>query len=130
MRWCCLRKFRMHKKTMVIGASENPLRYSNKAINALRLHKHEVVALAKRAGKVKDVPIQTEFPQEKDIHTVTMYIGPKRQPEYYSQIIDLEPVRVIFNPGTENEEFASMLEENGIEAEEACTLVLLSIGNY
>lgn len=120
----------MNKKTLVIGASENPQRYSFKAINALRSHKHDVVALAKRTGQVNDVAIKTEFPLEEEIDTVTLYVGPQRQPEYYSQIIELKPNRVIFNPGTENSEFATLLKDNGIEAEEACTLVLLSIGNY
>ncbi len=120
----------MNKKTLVIGASENPARYSFKAINALRNHKHDVVALAKRAGQVGEVKIQTNFPTEKDIDTVTLYVGALRQPEYYQAIIALNPKRVIFNPGTENAEFAAILKENNIEAEEACTLVLLSIGNY
>ena len=119
----------MGKKTLVIGASENPERYSNKAIRALRKHQHEVLALAKRGGQVDDVTFLTEFPDE-EVHTVTLYVGPQRQPEYYSKILALKPQRVIFNPGTENADFARQLEENGIQAEEACTLVLLSIGNY
>lgn len=118
-----------NKKTLVIGASENPARYANKAIRALRMHNHDVIALAKRAGNVEDVRIQTEFPDE-EIHTVTMYLGPQRQSEYCSQILNLHPKRVIFNPGTENSELAKMLEKSGIETEEACTLVLLSIGDY
>ena len=120
----------MSKRTLVIGASENPERYSFKAINALQKHGHDVVALAKRAGQVNDVGIQTHFPEAEGIDTVTLYIGSQRQAEYYSQIINLKPKRVIFNPGTENAEFLGLLEETGIEAEEACTLVLLSIGNY
>ncbi len=119
-----------NKKTLVIGASENPGRYSNKAIRALRLHGHDVVALAKRAGKVEDVLIQTEFPINEKIDTVSLYLGPQRQDEYYSLLFELNPKRVIFNPGTENPEFAELLKQKGIEAEEACTLVLLSIGNY
>lgn len=119
----------MSKNTLVIGASENPARYSNKAIRSLRMHNHNVIALAKRSGKVNDVLIQTEFPQE-GIHTVTMYVGPHRQAEYYSKIRNLHPERVIFNPGTENKELAELLEEDGIETIEACTLVMLSIGNY
>ncbi|MFV0590011.1 MAG: CoA-binding protein [Draconibacterium sp.] len=118
-----------NKKTLVIGASENPERYSNRAIRQLRLHGHEVLALAKREGEVDDVKISTGFPKEA-VHTVTLYVGPQRQPEYYSKVIGLKPQRVIFNPGTENQEFKSLLEENGIEAVEACTLVMLSIGNY
>jgi len=119
-----------NKKTLVIGASENPGRYSNKAIRALRLHGHDVVALAKRAGKVEDVLIQTEFPLNEKIDTVSLYLGPQRQDEYYKQLIDLHPKRVIFNPGTENYELAELLEQHNIAVEEACTLVLLSIGAY
>lgn len=120
----------MNKKTLVVGASENPARYSNKAIRALRNHKHDVVALAKRKGQVLDVPIQTVFPLDDEVDTVTLYVGSQHQPEYYSHIINLNPKRVIFNPGTENSEFVNLLKEKGIEAEQACTLVLLSIGNY
>ena len=120
----------MNKKTLVIGASENPARYSFKAINALRRHNHDVIALAKRKGKVTDIDIVTEFPKDESIDTVTMYVGLQRQAEYYAPIIDLKPKRVIFNPGTENVEFAELLSKHGIDAEEACTLVLLSIGNY
>lgn len=118
-----------NKKTLVIGASENPERYSYKAIRALRFNNHDVVALAKRHGKVEDVEFQTSFPEE-EIHTVTLYIGAQRQPEYYSSILNLKPKRVIFNPGTESEVFTQLLEANGIEAVEACTLVMLSIGIY
>lgn len=120
----------MNKKTLVIGASENPARYSNKAIRALRSKKHDVVALAKRKGQVLDVPILTKFPLDEEVDTVTLYLGPQHQSEYYSPIIKLNPKRVIFNPGTENSEFVNLLKEKGIEAEQACTLVLLSIGNY
>ena len=120
----------MNKKTLVIGASENPARYSNKAILALRNHKHTVIALAKRAGHVNGVNIETSFPGNEEVNTVTLYIGAQHQPEYYSNIMELKPKRVIFNPGTENKEFVDLLKGKGIEAEEACTLVLLSIGNY
>nr|WP_321484849.1 CoA-binding protein [uncultured Draconibacterium sp.] len=120
----------MSKRTLVIGASENPARYSNKAILALRRNNHEVVALAKRKGLVDDVAIETIFPQNEDVHTVTLYVGSQHQLEYYSDIIRMKRQRVIFNPGTENPEFAKKLEANGIETEEACTLVLLSIGDY
>jgi uncharacterized protein len=117
------------KKTLVIGASSNPSRYSYMAVNALRNHGQSVVALAKRNGQVADVEIQTEFPGD-EIHTVTLYIGIKHQPEYFERIIKLNPERVIFNPGTENYEFAEKLRVNGIEAIEACTLVLLATGQY
>lgn len=120
----------MNKKTLVIGASENSERYSNKAILALRKQKHDVIALAKRTGQVNDVAIQTNFPIDEEVDTVTLYIGAPHQINYYSAIINLNPKRVVFNPGTENMEFANLLHEKGIKAEVACTLVLLSIGNY
>jgi predicted CoA-binding protein len=117
------------KSTLVIGASENPSRYSNRAVRMLRKYNIDVVALAKRTGKITDVVIKTEFPKD-DIHTVTLYIGPFRQTEYFDKIVALKPQRVIFNPGTENDEFASLLRENNIEVIEACTLMMLSIGDY
>lgn len=119
-----------NKKTLVIGASENPARYSNMAIRLLREHGHEVVALAKRGGKVADVAIQTQFPEDHNIHTVTLYVGPARQPEYYEALVKLKPERVIFNPGTENPELEQLLEKNGIETIMACTLVMLNTGQY
>ncbi len=119
-----------NKKTLVIGASTKPERYSNKAIQMLREYGHEVVALAKRAGQVDGVPIQTEFPADEDIHTVTLYLGAKRQPEYYEQLINLKPKRVIFNPGAENGELKEKLESAGIETVENCTLVMLRTGQF
>ena len=119
-----------NRKTLVIGGSENPSRYSNMAIRALRKNEVEVIALAKREGKVLDVDIQTKFPENNNIHTVTMYVGQQRQPEFYDRILELKPKRVIFNPGAENYEFAEILENNGIEAFEACTLVMLSTGQF
>lgn len=120
----------MSKRTLVIGASTNPARYSNMAIRSLLNHGHEVVALAKRESFVGNVKIQTEFPDDQTIHTVTMYVGPQHQPEYYVPIFDLNPKRVIFNPGTENSEFVEMLESRGIETIEGCTLVMLATGQY
>ncbi|MFW5821969.1 MAG: CoA-binding protein [Tangfeifania sp.] len=120
----------MSKKTLVIGASPKPHRYSYRAVSSLRSNGHEVVALAKRKNEVADVEIQTEFPKDKDIHTVTMYVGAPHQPEYYEPLLELKPKRVIFNPGAENREFYNKLEEEGIEAIEACTLVMLATNQY
>ena len=119
-----------NKRTLVIGASENPARYSNLAIQSLRSHGHGVTALAKRVGSVSDVAIQTEFPKGEYFHTVTMYVGPLHQTEYFESIVELRPERVIFNPGTENLELEELLERNGIEAIEGCTLVMLNTGQY
>ncbi|HEY3372436.1 MAG TPA: CoA-binding protein [Prolixibacteraceae bacterium] len=118
------------KKTLVIGASENPERYSNKAILALISHHQPVVALGLKNGAVAGVTFHTEKEPFEDIDTVTLYIGPRNQPEYYSYIIGLKPRRVIFNPGTENPELIAQLEDAGIVPEIACTLVLLATGQY
>ena len=119
-----------NKKTLVIGASTNPVRYSNMAIQSLRRNGNSVVALAKRMGIVADVNIQTNFPENENIHTVTLYIGKQRQQEYYKPLLEMKPQRVIFNPGTENEELMVLLEKNGIEAIRACTLVMLNTSQY
>lgn len=118
------------KKTLVIGASEKPERYSFKAIRALRSHGHEVVALAPRPGKVEDVVFETQPLPFDGIDTVTLYLGPQNQQPYIEYILQLKPRRVIFNPGTENDDFASVLTRAGIHAEVACTLVLLSTGQF
>jgi len=118
------------KKTLVIGASENPDRYSNKAIHALIHHGHEVVAIGLRQGEVAGIPFNSERKAFENIDTVTLYVGPQNQPEYYDYIISLKPTRVIFNPGTENPDFISKLKTAGIYPEVACTLVLLATGQF
>ena len=120
----------MPKKTLVLGASQNPNRYSNMAINRLNAHKHPIVAIGKRAGKVGPVEIITGAPEQNGIDTVTLYLNPDNQRPYYDYILSLDPERIIFNPGTENEELQRLAEEKGIKTMEACTLVLLSIGQY
>ncbi len=118
------------KKTLVIGASENPQRYSHMAVQKLQAHQHPVVALGKRAGKIGSTVIETEHKNFDDIDTVTLYLNPLRQKEYYNYILSLHPRRIIFNPGTENDELYEMAKSNGIAAEEACTLVMLSTNQY
>jgi len=120
----------MNKKTLVLGASLKPNRYSNYAIQRLVSNNLETVAFGLREGKVSGVNIDTELIAYKAIHTVTLYLNPKRQKEYYNYIISLQPKRVIFNPGTENPEFYKILRENNIAFEIACTLVLLSTNQY
>ena len=115
---------------MVIGASENRQRYSNMAIHRLRQHHHPVVAIGQKEGQVEDVEIITEHPDVHDIDTVTLYLNPQNQKAYYDYIISVKPKRIIFNPGTENEELQELAENAGIETMEACTLVLLGTGQY
>jgi uncharacterized protein len=118
------------KKTLVLGASENPARYSNLAIKKLLTHQQPVVAIGRRKGTVSDVPIETEQKPFDDVDTITLYLNAGNQKAYYDYIISLHPKRIIFNPGTENDELAGLAVQNGIEPQEACTLVLLSTGQY
>ena len=120
----------MKKKTLVLGASLNPTRYSNMAINRLVDNEHPVEAVGLKNGEVAGVNIVAEKEPFEEIDTVTLYLNPKRQEEYYDYILSLKPQRVIFNPGTENPEFYKILEENNIESEVACTLVLLGTNQY
>lgn len=120
----------MGKKTLVLGASLKPNRYSNMAVRKLVNYGHEVVAFGLKLGEEAGIVIDTELKPYKNLDTVTLYVNPKRQTAYYDYIVALSPKRVIFNPGTENPEFYKILKENDIYFEEACTLVLLSTNQY
>lgn len=117
-------------KTLIIGASTDPSRYAFLAANKLLNHGHDIELLGRNSGEIKGNQIETEKKAFEDIDTVTLYVNPKVQPEYYDYIVGLKPRRVIFNPGTENDEFEALLEKNNIEPIEACTLVMLSTGQF
>jgi hypothetical protein len=118
------------KPTVIIGASDHSNRYSYLAANRLVAFGHTIFPLGIRQGRVAGTDIINSRPPLQGIDTVTLYINPSRQPDWYGYIIGLSPRRVIFNPGTENDAFADLLRASGIEALEACTLVLLSTGQY
>ncbi|MCF6404062.1 CoA-binding protein [Chitinophaga filiformis] len=118
------------KLTVVLGASPNPARYSYLAVSRLAAHGHPVLAIGKKEAQIGDIPVTKEHPVQADVDTVTLYMNPVLQREYYDYILQLHPKRIIFNPGTENEELATLAENKGIETMEACTLVLLSTGQY
>ena len=118
------------KKTVVLGASPNPSRYSHMAVKRLASHNHPVVAIGKRAGDVNGVEIKTDHLPVDGVHTVTLYLNPQNQREYYDYILSLQPRRIIFNPGTENSELEKQAQQNGIETVEGCTLVMLGVGTY
>lgn len=115
------------KRTVVVGATPNPSRYAYLAANMLKDYKHDVVPIGIKQGEVAGEKILNirERPIIKDVDTITLYIGPQHQPEWYDYLLGLKPRRIIFNPGTENEEFEKRATAAGIEVEEACTLVLL-----
>ncbi|MDP1763384.1 MAG: CoA-binding protein [Sediminibacterium sp.] len=118
------------KKTMVLGASDNPSRYSYLAVEKLNRHGHPVIAIGNKEGKVGETKIITGRPAEKEVDTVTLYLNPRIQKEYYDYILALHPKRIIFNPGAENAELNELAQANGIETKEACTLVMLGTGQY
>ncbi len=117
-------------KTLILGASLKSNRYSNLVANRLLDHNIKIEAFGLKKGKIREVQIKDNFEDFQNIHTVTLYVGAGRQPEYYGDILKLRPKRVIFNPGTENPEFYKLLKDNGIEVEVACTLVLLATDQY
>lgn len=118
------------KKTLVLGASDNPERYSYLAVNRLRSKGHPVEAIGRKKVKVADIDVDTVKKEIPGIDTVTLYLSPAHQKEYYDYIVSLHPRRLIFNPGAENEELAALAKANGIQPVEACTLVLLSTGQF
>ncbi len=117
-------------KTVVIGASTNPERYSHQAVLRLKEYGFPIVAIGLHEGSIGEVPILTGQPALDNVHTVSLYVRPDRQPPLYDYILSLKPRRVIFNPGTENKVLEDLVRANGIEVVEACTLVLLSIGRF
>tara|TARA_B100000963_G_C22334837_1_gene540313 strand:+ start:141 stop:509 length:369 start_codon:yes stop_codon:yes gene_type:complete len=117
-------------KTLVMGASLNPDRYSNKAVLMLSNAGIPVTAFGLKKGSISNIQINTALKSYKNIHTVTIYLNPIHQEAYYDYIIKLKPKRVIFNPGTENPIFYRLLRESKVYYEIACTLVLLSTNQY
>ncbi len=119
-----------NKKTVVLGASTKPDRYAYKAITMLVEKGHSVLAIGQNTGGVAGIKIYTKTIPLKNIDTVTLYLNPTRQRDYYNYIVEAKPKRVIFNPGTENPEFYQLLQLNNIKVEVACTLVLLTTNQY
>ena len=120
----------VNKKTVVLGASPNPIRFSHKAVKSLLRHDVEVVAVGFRKGEIVEEEILVGHPRIDAVHTISIYIGSSRQEEYYDYILSLKPERVIFNPGTVNPEFMGRLKNEGIEPVNGCMLVMLNEGEY
>ena len=120
----------MQKKTLVLGASDNEERYSNMAVKKLVAHHHPVVAVGRKNTSINGIEVTKNLVQAVDVNTVTLYLNPTAQKEYYDYILSLQPQRIIFNPGTENEELVELAKANNIQTIEACTLVMLNTGQY
>lgn len=118
------------KRTVVLGASPNPARYSHMAVEKLNNYGHEVIPFGLRKGEIDGISIRTDLEYIKDVDTISLYVGPQNQKSYYDFILELNPERVILNPGTYNPELIELLNEKGIESVEACTLVMLSAKTY
>lgn len=118
------------KHTVVLGASDNPQRYSYLAVNRLAAHSHPVTAIGKKEGTIGNIPVITEHPAMNDVDTITLYLSAANQQQYYDYILSLHPRRIIFNPGAENPELEQLAVKNGIEPLEACTLVMLSTDQF
>jgi len=120
----------MKNQTVVIGASTNPERYSNKAIKLLREYGHPTFGISSKEGIVSDVELQTGKPKLEDIDTVSLYLSSENLKDMEDYILSLKPKRIIFNPGAENFEFMQRVKAAGIEVISACTLVMLKTDQY
>ena len=118
------------KKTVVLGASSKIDRYSNRAVKQLIAHGHQVIPIGFENEKINGLQIETALLPIENVNTISLYLNPKRQEAYYDYILSLNPKRIIFNPGTENKDLEQLAKKLNIETIEACTLVMLSVGNY
>ena len=124
---------KLNMKTLVVGASPNPSRYSNKAVRLLRKYNHEVIPLGIRNGEIDNLKIIRGKPEISGIHTITLYIGQKKQVKHYDYLLGLHPKRIIFNPGTENTELTELTElaqKQDINIVQNCTLVMLNTDKF
>lgn len=125
-----------NKKTvLVIGASDKPDRYSNKAIVKLKASGYKPIGIHPMLRVAEGAPVYaslSEVPAEDiaDLHSVTMYVNPALSSKMLEELQALKPPRVIWNPGSENPEVQAQLEDSSIHNLEACTLVLLSTSQF
>ena len=117
---------------MIVGATPNRGRYAYLAAEMLTEYGNEIVPVGIKKGEIfgKEIMDIRSRPAVSDIDTLTLYIGPDHQPEWYDYLLSLKPKRIIFNPGTENKVFQQKAQEQGVEVLEACTLVMLRSNQY
>ena len=120
------------KKTVIVGATPNPARYAFIAANMLKDNGYEIAPVGIKKGEAAGIPIMNirDKPFIDGVHTITLYVRPQIQSQWYDYLLSLNPQRIIFNPGTENPEFEKLAREKGVETLEACTLVLIRTGQY
>ena len=120
------------KKTVIVGAVTKPYRYAYRAAEMLHARNIDFIPLGIQKGEVLGEEIKNiyEKPVIEDVDTITLYINETRQTTCQEYLLSLSPKRIIFNPGAENQVFKKEAENRGIECLEACTLVMLSVGNF
>ena len=118
------------ERVLVLGASDNPERYSHKAIIMLQQHGYTPVLVHPRIECINGIPVHHSLAEVQDIDILTVYVNPQLSDKMKDEILNLGAKRVIFNPGTENESLKEELIKKGVEVEYACTLVLLSTGQF
>jgi predicted CoA-binding protein len=116
---------------VVLGASPNSQRYSHRAVLELTDRGHHVIPIHAAADEVAGIPVVRELSLvETPVDTVTIYVRPSILRTMLEALVDLAPGRVIFNPGTEDQQLMQRLSTSGIQVVEACTLVLLNTGQF
>lgn len=121
----------MEKTTLVLGASPKPDRFAYKAVRSLQRRDIPVIAIGRKDADLDGIKIRKGKPKDiGPVHTVTLYLNPKNQEEYYDYIISLEPSRIIFNPGTWNPGLADLAHSRGIEVVEGCMLIMLNSSKF
>jgi len=119
------------KVTVILGASDQSHRYSNMAQKSLMDRGHSVIPVHPVIKEIMGVTVVQKIADIKeDIHTVTLYVGSGRVEDLIDDILSLNPIRIISNPGTENSNLKRKALEKGIEYIEGCTLVMLSLGEF
>lgn len=116
--------------TLIIGATTNPNRYAYLALESLVKRNYPVVGVGLKEAEINGVKIHKDKKVFSNIDTVTLYLSAKNQIDFYDYLLQLNPRRVIFNPGTQNPELENLLAKNDIKVVHACTLVMLKTGQY
>jgi uncharacterized protein len=115
---------------VILGASTNPNRYSYRATEELVSHDYKVIPVGNKKGELFGISIEDDYPIDKSVDTIGMYLSARNQEFYYEKILTNPPRRVIFNPGTYNTDFEKRLQSKGVETLRSCVLIMLSRGLF
>lgn len=119
------------QRVVVLGASSNPERTSNLAVKRLKENRHEVIPVHPTLDRIEGLEVAPDLRSVGGrVDTLTVYVSPEISSTLTGEILDISPGRVIFNPGAENPELEAALHAAGIETLQACTIVLLTTGQF